>query len=80
MYIHDSLSFKCRVSINRINIKKFKKHRSVNIYRPPDGDIKACNTFLKEVYFISLKSNKLFYVTGDSKLNVIDCNKKEKVT
>ena len=35
---------------------------------------------MKDVYSISLKSNKLFYATGDFNLNVLDYNKNEKVT
>ena len=50
------------------------------IYRPPDGDFKAFNTFLKDIYSIPLKSNKLFYVAGDFNLNVLDYSKSEKVT
>ena len=50
------------------------------IYRPPDGDFKAFNTFLKNIYSISQESNKLFYATVDFNLNVLDYNKNEKVT
>ena len=50
------------------------------IYRPPGGNFKAFNTFLKDTYSISLKSNKLFLVIGDFNLNVLDYNKNEKVT
>ena len=50
------------------------------IYRSTDGDFKAFNTFLKDVYSISLKSHKLFYTTGNFNLNVLDCNKNEKAT
>ena len=50
------------------------------ICRPPDGDFKAFNTFLKDVYSISLNSNKLFYATGDLNLSVLDYSKNEKVT
>ena len=92
MYIHDSLNFKPRreLDINTKNVEspsielilKKKKKNTVpsTIYRSPDGDFKAFNTFLKDVYSISLKSNKLFYATGDFNLNVLDYNKNEKVT
>ena len=49
------------------------------IYRPPDSAFKAFNTFLKDVYSISLKSNKLFYAAGDFNLNVLEYNKNGKV-
>ena len=62
-------------------ISKNSKNTALStIYRPPDGDFKAFNTFLKDVYSISLKSNKLFYAAGDFNLNVLDYNKNEKVT
>ena len=50
------------------------------IYRPADGAFKAFNLFLKDICSISLKSNKLFYVTRYFSLNVIDYKKKENVT
>ena len=37
-------------------------------------------TFLKDIYFISLKSNKHFYTTGDFNLNVLKYSQNEKVT
>ena len=91
MYIHDSLNFKSRTdldintknveSVNRINIKNFKKIVLSTISRPPDGDFKVFNTFLKDIYSISLKSNKPFYVTTVTvDFNVLDYNKNEKVT
>ena len=51
-------------------------------FRPPDGDFKAFNIFLEDIYSISLKSNKLFCAAGDFNLNVLDYNKNknEKVT
>ena len=45
-------------------------------YRPPDGDFKCFNTFLRDLYSIALKSNELFYATFN--LNVLDCEKKKK--
>ena len=50
------------------------------ICRHPDGKFKAFHTFLKDIYSISLKSNKLFYGNGDSNLNVLDYNKNERIT
>ena len=69
MYIHDSLNSKyqrdldintkkCRVSVNRINIKKFKKHYLWTIYRPLGGDFKKFNAFLKDIYIY------IFYFFG----------------
>ena len=49
------------------------------MYRPLDGDFKTFNTFLKDIYSISLKSNKLFYATEDFNLSVLDYNKNKKV-
>ena len=91
MYIHDSLNFKSqrKLDINAKNaeslsielISKHSKNTVLStIYRPPDGDFKAFNTFLKDVYSISLKSNKLFYAAGDFHLNLLDYNKNGKVT
>ena len=90
VYIHDSLKFKSRreLDINKKNVESLSieliSKNSNNtvlstIYRAPEGDFKAFNTFLKDVYSISLKSNKLFYVTGDFNLNVLDYSKNEKV-
>ena len=50
------------------------------IYRPADGDFKAFDTFLEDMYSVSLKRNKLFYATGDFNLNVLECNNNKKVT
>ena len=87
MYIHDSLNFKSRreLDINTKNVeslsielisKNLKNTVLSTIYRPPDGGFKAFNTFLKDVYSISLKSNKRFYATGDFNLNVTTKMKK----
>ena len=84
MYIHNSLKFKSRrdLDINTKNVESLsieltsqnlKNTVLSKIYRPPDGGFKAFNTFLKDIYFISLKSNKIFYNTGD--FNVLDYNK-----
>ena len=91
MYIHVSLSFKCprELNINTKNLESLsielilKNSKNIilsTIYRPLDGDFKAFNTFLKDAYSISLKSNKLFYTTRDFNLNVLDYNKNDKVT
>ena len=91
MYIHDSLNFKSRrkLDINTKNvdslpielISKNSKHTVLStIYRLPDGDFKAFNTFLKDAYSFSLKSNKLFYAILDFNLPLRDYNKNEKVT
>ena len=50
------------------------------ICRHPDGKFKAFHTFLKDIYSISLKSNKLFYGNGDSNLKALDYNKNERIT
>ena len=91
MYIHDSLNFKTQrdLDINTKNVeslsielisKNSKNTVLSTIYRPPDGDYKTFNTFLTDIYSISLKSNKLFYAAGDFNFNVLDYNKNEKVT
>ena len=87
MYIHDSLNVKSRMEldVNTKNVeslsielisKYLKNTFLTTIYRPPDGGFKAFNTFLKDVYSISLKSNKRFYATGDFNLNVTTKMKK----
>ena len=48
------------------------------IFRPPNWDFKDFNIFLKDKYSIFLKSNKLFYTTGDFNRNVLDYKKKKK--
>ena len=91
MCLHDSLNFKSRrdLDINTKNVeslsiesisKNSKNTALSTIYRPPDGDFKAFKTFLRDIYSISLKSNKLFYAIGDFNLNVLDYNKNENVT
>ena len=86
MYIHDSLNCKSsrNLDINTKNVeslsielisKNSKNTVLSTIYRPPEGDFKAFNTFLSDIYSISLKSNKHSYVTGDFNLNVLDYNK-----
>ena len=90
MYIHDSLNFKYRreLDVNTKNVdslsidlisKKSKNTVLSTIYKPPDSKFNAFNTFLKDVYSISLKSYKLFYATGDFNLNVLDYKKMKKL-
>ena len=90
MYIHHSLNFNSQrdLDINTKNaeslsielISKNSKNTVLStIYRPPDDDFKAFNTFLKDIYSISLKSNKIFYAARDFNLNVLDYNKNGKV-
>ena len=91
IYIHSSLKFKSRrdLDINTKNVeslsielisKNSKNTVLSTIYSRPDGGFKAFNTFLKGIYSISLKSNKLFYVTRYFSLKDIDHNKYENVT
>ena len=91
IYIHGSLKFKSRrdLNINTKNVeslsielisKNSKNTVLSTIYSRPDGGFKAFNTFLKGIYSISLKSNKLFYVTRYFSLKDIDHNKYENVT
>ena len=91
IYIHGSLKFKSRrdLDINTKNVeslsielisKSSKNTVLSTIYSRPDGGFKAFNTFLKGIYSISLKSNKLFYVTRYFSLKDIDHNKYENVT
>ena len=91
IYIHGSLKFKSRrdLDINTKNVeslsielisKNSKNTVLSTIYSRPDGGFKAFNTFLKGIYSISLKSNKLFYVTRYFSLKDIDHNKYENVT
>ena len=66
MYIHDSLNFKSRrdLDINTKTVeslsialisKKSKNTILSTIYRPPDGDFQAINTFLEDIYSISFQ-------------------------
>ena len=66
--------------MNRIIIKKFKKHYSVNNLQASRQCFKAFNFILKDVYSNSFKSNKRFYPTNDFNLNIFDSDKNEKVT
>ena len=90
MYTHDSLNFKSRrkldtntKNVESLSIELISKNSKntvlPTIYRPPDSDFKAFKTFPKDLYCISAKFNKLLYATGDFNLNVLDCNKNEKV-
>ena len=66
MYIHDSLNFKSRrdldintktvESLSIALISKNSKNTILStIYRPPDGDFQAINTFLEDIYSISFQ-------------------------
>ena len=70
-YIHDSLNFKSRgmQTLTQKNVE------SLSI-----GDFKSFNIFLKDIYSVCLKSNKLFYATRDFNLNVLDFSTNEKFT
>ena len=91
IYIHGSLKFKSRRDLEKkkknvesLSIELISKNSKntvlSTIYSRPDGGFKAFNTFLKGIYSISLKSNKLFYVTRYFSLKDIDHNKYENVT
>ena len=89
MYIQDSLTPQRELDINTKKVESLsielistnsKNTILSTIYRPLDGDFKAFTTFLKDVYSISLTSNKLFHAARDFNLNVFNHNKNEKVT
>ena len=76
MYIHDSINFKSYESLWIELISRNPKSTILSTtFRPPDGDFKAFNIFLEDIYSISLKSNKLFCAAGDFNLNFLDYNK-----
>ena len=90
VFIHKSLLSKVRSDLN-VNTKHMESlsveivnNKSKNIvitttYRPPDGNIKTFETFLKALYSKVTSSNKLFYLVGDLNLNVLDYDVNEKV-
>ena len=74
--------------MNSLSIELISKNSKSTVlftfYKPLDGckldgDFQAFNAFLKDVYSLSLKFNKLFYATGNFNLNVLEYNKNEKV-
>ena len=89
--MHDSLSFKSwrnldikAKNVESLSIELISKNSKntvlSTISRPADGHFIAFSTFLKDIYSISLKSDRLFYATGGFNLKVFDYNKNEKVT
>ena len=61
--------------------KNFKNAVLSTNCRPPDGDFKAFNNFLKDLYSVTLKPNKFFYATrGPNLLKRSSLQKNEKVT
>ena len=85
MYIHDSLNFKSRrnldintKNVESLSVESISKNTVLSrIYRPPDGDFKAFNTFLKNIYPISLKFNKLSMSLGTLTLTLLITTKRK---
>ena len=89
MFIRDSLSYKLRndLSINCEDIESLSieilnsQTRNIIfnvIYRPPNDDLNACETFFKKILSDSTTVNKPF-LAGDFNINLLDFETNKKV-
>ena len=86
IYIHKSLDFAVNPNNNDIesltieillNIKRNTLNNA--LYRPPNVQIEPFENFLNNIFSKIKKSNKLFHITGDFNLNLLDQNTHRKV-
>ena len=81
--MHENLSFKLRedLSINcdaiqslSIEISSTKSKNIIlnTIYRPPNGDMKQCETYFKDVFSKNGKNLKNIVLAGDFNINFLD--------
>ena len=80
--MHENLSFKLRedLSINCDAIQSLSIEKSSTkskniilntIYRPPNGDMKQCETYFKDVFSKNGKNRKNIVLAGDFKINFL---------
>ena len=88
--MHENLSFKLRedLSINcdaiqslSIEISSTKSKNIIlnTIYRPPNGDMKQCETYFKDVFSKNGKNLKNIVLAGDFNFNFLDFETKKNV-
>ena len=81
--MHENLNFKLRedLSINcdaiqslSIEISSTKSKNIIlnTIYRPPNGDMKQCETYFKDVFSKNGKNLKNIVLAGDFNINFLD--------
>ena len=49
------------------------------VYRPPDGDLRITETFLRKILSENTKANKTLFLAGDFNINVLDYEINKKV-
>ena len=90
IFVHESLCYKLRkdLSINSDAIEslsieitnKNSKNIIFNvIYRPPNGDMEACENYCKELFSKNDKSLKNMILAGDFNVNLLDFEHNKKV-
>ena len=83
VFVHENLSFKLRedLSINcdaiqslSIEISSTKSKNIIlnTIYRPPNGDMKQCETYFKDVFSKNGKNLKNIVLAGDFNIDFLD--------
>ena len=83
VFVHENLNFKLRedLSINcdaiqslSIEISSTKSKNIIlnTIYRPPNGDMKQCETYFKDVFSKNGKNLKNIVLAGDFNINFLD--------
>ena len=90
VFVHQNLSFKLRedLSINcdaiqslpiEISSTKSKNIILNTIYRPPNGDMKQCETYFKDVFSKNGKNLENIVLAGDFNINFLDFETNENV-
>ena len=92
IFVRDSLLYKLRNDLNTnredteslsIEILNSETRNIIFnvIYRPPNSDLKVCETFFKNILADGTTVNKIFFPAGDFTINTFDfeTNKRSKV-
>ena len=80
--IREDLSMNCDdiESLSTEMIKDHSKNITLNIvYRPPDGDLRITETFLRKILSENIKANNTFFLAGVFNINVLDYEINKKV-
>ena len=83
VFVRENLSFKLREDLSKncdatqslsIEISSTKSKNIIlsTIYRPPNGDMKQCETYFKDVFSKNDKNLKNIVLAGDFNINVLD--------